>query len=198
MGGQDSSGNCLSCQKYEDNPILGHTKCSVHRACAGESMWEPTNCESCIALKHDYDKMTTENRNELLQNLRKMLSRMNYNFKAKKIDWEYRMIVSSFLETDLSTTPTTTSNQSSRDDQSLCGGSSTDNTLDQTTLDIQNWISAVDKDTLVTLIKASLQKTGGAQESNMPQPRWENNIQGQEQYPLSGYSRSTPESEPQY
>ena len=43
--------------------------------------------------------MNTEERNLALQELKDMLKRMNNNFKAQKIDWEYRMIVSSFLET---------------------------------------------------------------------------------------------------
>ena len=64
-------------QKYEDSPILGHATCLVHRACAGEITWEPTNCDNFIALKHDYDM--------LLSQLKKMLLRMNYNFKLKRL-----------------------------------------------------------------------------------------------------------------
>ena len=108
------------------------------------------------------------------------------------------MIVSSFLETDLSATLTPSSTQSFQDGPSPSGGSSTDETFKQSTLDIQNWISALDRDTLLTMVKASLQKTGGAQESSVPQPGWEGSIQGQGQYPLSGYSRSTPGSDPLY
>ena len=172
---------CLSCEKYQANPRLGHTKCSVHRDCCGEYLWEPNNCEHCMLLRENYASMTTEERNALLQDLKVMLARMRFNKKARKVDWEYRMIVASFFDTNCPSTATPASysdeNRDSPSDytdnynsdgnikQAAKDQSDDAQERDDNIPDLEQAIDGLDKDTLVSLLRASLQKARGAQQS---------------------------------
>ena len=105
---------CNSCERYKSKPKLGHIHCSVHRECVGDHQWEPDNCSYCLAFKQEYASMSTEERNNILKVLREMLKRMHRNFKAQGVDWEYRMIVSSFLDTEFSSTSSPSSVSSNK------------------------------------------------------------------------------------
>ena len=57
-----------------------------------------------MLLRENYASMTSEERNVLLKDLRAMLVRMHYNMKAQGVEWEYRMIVASFFDTNCPST----------------------------------------------------------------------------------------------
>ena len=110
--------------------------------------------------------MNTEERNLALQELKDMLKRMNNNFKAQKIDWEYRMIVSSFLETEVSTntTPLSYASTSTRSSTPAQGDASYQDLNEpyHPTRDIEKTIALLDRDALAEVLQASLKKFGGA------------------------------------
>ena len=113
--------------------------------------------------------MNTEERNLALQELKDMLKRMNNNFKAQKIDWEYRMIVSSFLETEVSTntTPLSYASTSTRSSTPAQGDASYQDLNEpyHPTRDIEKTIALLDRDALAEVLQASLKKFGGGQQS---------------------------------
>ena len=93
-----------------------------------------------------------------------MLKRMHRNFKHRNVEWEYRMVVSSFLETDVSATSTPLSVQNSQGELSPAStGESVNNVNMHTdhTQDINSIISALDRDTLISLVQSSLREEGG-------------------------------------
>ena len=171
---------CLACEKYQAKPRLGHTKCSWHRQCCGYYLWEPNNCEHCLQLRENYASMTSDERNVFLQDLRVMLARMHYNKKARNEDWEYRMIVASFFDTNC---PSTDSPASYSDENRISPSDYTDNynsddnvpaandqsdnaqKRDDDIPDLEQAIDGLDKETLVSMLRASLQKARGAQQS---------------------------------
>lgn len=144
--------------------------------------------------------MSTEERNALLKELRDMLKRMHRNFKHRNVDWEYRMVVSSFLETDVSATSTPLSVQNSQGEMSPAStGESVNNVNMHTdpTQDINSIISALDRDTLISLVQSSLREEGGAQTSRRLKPLRVGNDHEQERIPSSEYSMYSSGSESQ-
>ena len=168
---------CLSCERYQAEPRLGHTKCSAHRDCCGKYLWEPNSCEHCMLLRENYASMTSEERNVLLKDLRAMLVRMHYNMRAQGVEWEYRMIVASFFDTNCPSTDSAasysdenrdspsdyTDNYNSDDNINQAANNHSDNAQERDNVlpDLEQAINGLDKDTLVSLLRASLQKTGG-------------------------------------
>jgi len=145
-------------------PKLGHLHCSVHRECAGSSHWEPDNCTYCLESKEQYASMSTEERNGFFQELREMLKRMHQNFKAQGIDWEYRMIVSSFLETELTPTSTPSSESSNLGEITPAPTdehSHINNVSEPSDINIENILANFDREQLLSIVNASLKKTGG-------------------------------------
>ena len=168
---------CLSCEKYQTEPRLGHTNCSGHRKCNGKHLWEPNNCEHCLVLREQYNTMPREERNAFLQDLRVMLERMNFNNKARGIQWEYRMIVASFFETNCpsTATPASDSGENRESPSDYCDNYMSDGNNFQANdnegdnvqgknydiPDLEQAINGLDRDTLLSMLQASLQKAGG-------------------------------------
>ena len=91
----------LFLQKYATDPIVGHFRCSGHRDCAGETHWEPDNCDVCLKLRENYSLMAKDERDTTLSELRRMLKRMCGNLSKEKQEWEFRSILNDFLEEEV-------------------------------------------------------------------------------------------------
>ena len=88
---------CRRCPKYASTPELGHVRCSKHRLCAGETGWEPEQCDACLEFRDSLSLMSTSSRKDALHQLRNMLNRMQQNIKRPNSSWRFHDKRSDFL-----------------------------------------------------------------------------------------------------
>ena len=87
--------NCGGCS-FRSEPAnsadhFGHTKCSVHRPCAGHTFWEPHMCTHCTQTLLAIDQQDHNTRLSTIGRLKRVLNKQKekINLAQPNRQWDY-------------------------------------------------------------------------------------------------------------
>ena len=87
--------NCGGCS-FRSEPVnsadhFGHTKCSVHRPCAGHTFWEPQMCTHCTQTLVAIDQQDQNTRLSTIGRLKRVLNKQKEKINIAQPDrqWDY-------------------------------------------------------------------------------------------------------------
>ena len=83
---------CTGCKFRINRPpdeSFGHTRCSIHRKCAGWRYWEPDLCEHCKNLDNRLILMDLATRGSYMGKLQLMLQKQQAKINEIGRDWDY-------------------------------------------------------------------------------------------------------------
>ena len=94
----NSKQNCSECKKFANDPVVGHFKCSTHRACTSSHEWQPNDCNMCKFFKHTVSRHSAEEKNVSLDELFNMLQDTATEFSGSRTKWEYEDTLYAFMD----------------------------------------------------------------------------------------------------
>ena len=92
-----SKQKCDDCAITKANPQLGHNKCKTHRACTGDLLWNPEECDICILHRKNISTWTAERRKQPIKNYYDMLLETSSALSTAERTWTFEETLESFF-----------------------------------------------------------------------------------------------------